>query len=93
MAQPHQHSSVSPLTTLLIAIFFLLALFPSLFVSVFWAPYNTLTAYLFGTTSTTPRTIPCRSPHICVLPPTMSWSAHPSSPPLLLLAPLQTTAH
>jgi secondary thiamine-phosphate synthase enzyme len=70
---PHQHSSVSPLTSFLIAFFFLLALFPSLFVSVFWAPYNTLTSYLFPAAAVAaPRSVYCRSPNICVAN-TMSW--------------------
>jgi hypothetical protein len=71
MAQPQQHSSVSPLTTFLIATFFLLALFPGTFVSVVWAPYNKLTSYLVPTAAA-PRTVLCRSPNICVTP-AMSW--------------------
>jgi hypothetical protein len=70
MPQPQQHSTVSPLTTFLIAAFCLLALFPGLFVSVFWAPYNQLTHYLVPAAA--PRhTVLCTSPNICG--PAMSW--------------------
>jgi hypothetical protein len=39
---PQQHSTTSHLATFLIVCVFVLALFPGLFVSIFWAPYNSL---------------------------------------------------
>lgn len=72
---PHHNStSISPLSTFLIATFFLLSLFPGTFVSILWAPYNTLAARYFP--STTPRNpVWCTSPNICSAPPSMSWYA------------------
>ncbi|KAF3038957.1 hypothetical protein E8E12_000556 [Didymella heteroderae] len=70
---PQNHTSISPLTTFLIATFFLLSLFPGTFVSILWAPYNSLAAYYFPAAA--PRsTVLCSSPNICTAPPTMSWS-------------------
>ncbi|KAF2629228.1 UPF0047-domain-containing protein [Macroventuria anomochaeta] len=67
-----QHTSISPLTTFLIAAFFLLSLFPATFVSVLWAPYNSLASYYIPVAA--PRsTVLCSSPNICTIPPTMSW--------------------
>ncbi|OSS46956.1 hypothetical protein B5807_08876 [Epicoccum nigrum] len=70
---PHNNStSISPLSTFLIATFFLLSLFPGTFVSILWAPYNSLTARYFP--ANTPRNpVWCSSPNICTAPPTMSW--------------------
>ncbi|KAJ4331784.1 hypothetical protein N0V87_008895 [Didymella glomerata] len=70
---PQSHTSISPLTTFLIAAFFLLSLFPGTFVSILWAPYNSLAAYYFPAAA--PRsTVLCSSPNICAAPPIMSWS-------------------
>jgi hypothetical protein len=69
---PQSHTSISPLTTFLIAAFFLLSLFPGTFVSILWAPYNSLAAYYFPAAA--PRsTVLCSSPNICTAPPIMSW--------------------
>ncbi|KAJ4308505.1 hypothetical protein N0V94_009327 [Neodidymelliopsis sp. IMI 364377] len=68
---PQQHTSISPLTTFFIAAFFLLSLFPGTFVSVLWAPYNSLASYYFPVAA--PRTtVLCTSPNICTTT-TMSW--------------------
>ncbi|KAH7067939.1 hypothetical protein FB567DRAFT_253428 [Paraphoma chrysanthemicola] len=69
---PQQHSSISPLSTFLIAACFLLALFPGIFVSIAWAPYNSLVNYAFPATPTRQSVI-CTSPNICTSAPTMSW--------------------
>jgi hypothetical protein len=72
---PQSHTSISPLTTFLIAAFFLLSLFPGTFVSILWAPYNSLAAYYFPAAA--PRsTVLCSSPNICAAPPIMSWYVH-----------------
>lgn len=73
LMQTRQHSAISPpVTTFLIVCIFLLALFPSLFVSIFWAPYNSLVNYFVPAIQ--PRTrVVCTSPNICVAPPAMSW--------------------
>lgn len=69
---PQPHSSISPLTTFFIATFFLLSLFPGTFVSILWAPYNSLAHYYFPAAA--PRsTVLCSSPNICTTAPTMSW--------------------
>ncbi|KAF3009479.1 hypothetical protein E8E13_002880 [Curvularia kusanoi] len=68
----HNNTSISPLSTFLIATFFLLSLFPGTFVSILWAPYNTLTSYYFPT-ATPHSTVLCSTPNICSAPPTMSW--------------------
>jgi len=76
---PQNHTSISPLTTFLIAAFFLLSLFPGTFVSILWAPYNSLAAYYFPAAA--PRsTVHCSSPNICTAPPTMSWYVRPFQP-------------
>ncbi|KAF2021271.1 UPF0047-domain-containing protein [Aaosphaeria arxii CBS 175.79] len=71
-ASSQQHTTISPLTTFLILCGFLLALFPSLFVAVTWAPYH----YLFPSVKeTTPSSVYCSAPNICTAPqqPSMSW--------------------
>lgn len=71
---PQQHTAISPLTTLFIAAFLLLSLFPGIFISILWAPYNSLSSYYFP--PATPRsTVLCSSPNICTTPSTMSWYA------------------
>lgn len=72
MPPQQHHSSISPVTSFLIACIFLLALFPSVFVAVFWAPYNSLTSY-FAPAIQPRNRILCTSPNICVTPPIMSW--------------------
>ncbi|OAL43374.1 UPF0047-domain-containing protein [Pyrenochaeta sp. DS3sAY3a] len=54
MPQPHQqnNSTLSPVTAFLLVCFLLTALFPGLFVGIFWAPYHSLVA--FQTTITLP---------------------------------------
>ncbi|KAF1829227.1 UPF0047-domain-containing protein [Decorospora gaudefroyi] len=70
---PQPHSTTSHLTTFLIVSLFVLALFPSLFVSIFWAPYNSLANYLVPTPH--PRkSVLCTSPNICTSAPIMSWA-------------------
>jgi thiamine phosphate synthase YjbQ (UPF0047 family) len=69
---PQQHSTISPLSTFLIATCFLVALFPSTFVSIAWAPYNSLVNYAFPLPPHR-ETVLCTSPNICVAAPTMSW--------------------
>ncbi|KAF1847839.1 UPF0047-domain-containing protein [Cucurbitaria berberidis CBS 394.84] len=75
---PQQPSSISPLTTFLIVCIFVLALFPSLFVSIAWAPYNSLVDYTFPAAATR-RSVLCTTPNICTAAtatataPTMSW--------------------
>jgi hypothetical protein len=69
---PPSHSSISPLTTFVISACFLLALFPTTFVSIAWAPYNKLVDYAFPAPAAR-HSVYCTSPNICVTPPTMSW--------------------
>jgi hypothetical protein len=71
---PQQHTTISPLSTFLIATCFLLALFPSTFVSIVWAPYNSLVNYAFPLPPHR-ESVLCTSPNICVAAPTMSWYA------------------
>lgn len=60
----HQHTASSHLATFLFASVFLLALFPGVFVSIFWAPYNALASYLVPTPA--PRkSVVCTSPNVC----------------------------
>ncbi|KAL6703399.1 hypothetical protein ACN47E_009658 [Coniothyrium glycines] len=72
MPAQQTHSSISPITTFLIACIFLLALFPSLFVSIAWAPYNSLVNYLVPAPQPR-RTVLCSSPFVCAAPSSMSW--------------------
>ncbi|KAJ4986561.1 hypothetical protein SVAN01_07997 [Stagonosporopsis vannaccii] len=70
---PQHHTSISPVSTFLIATFFLLSLFPGTFVSILWAPYNSLASYFVP--AATPRSsVLCSSPNICTTAPTMSWA-------------------
>ncbi|KAF2871155.1 hypothetical protein BDV95DRAFT_573396 [Massariosphaeria phaeospora] len=67
-----QSTTISPLSTFLILVFFVLAFFPSAFVSVLWAPYT----YIFPSSSTSPTPQPtlCAAPNICTASaPAMSW--------------------
>ncbi|KAF2652607.1 UPF0047-domain-containing protein [Lophiostoma macrostomum CBS 122681] len=60
---PQQHTSISPLTTFLILCGFLVCFFPSLFVSIIWAPYT----YIFpDSTPRNPSSTICRAPDLCV---------------------------
>ena len=81
MPNHHQHSSISPLSTFLIVAVLALALFPTTFVSIAWAPYNSLVRYAFPASARQNTNIYCASPNICTLAPTMSWYAeiHSSS--------------
>ncbi|KAF2826630.1 UPF0047-domain-containing protein [Ophiobolus disseminans] len=74
--QHRQHSTISPLTTCLLASFFLLALFPATFVSVLWFPYN----YAFP--AAIPRqSVTCTSPNVCSPAATMAWFQKPLTLP------------
>lgn len=64
-------STISPFSTFLIAVFFLVALFPSTFVSIVWAPYNSLVDYAFPLPQKR-ESVVCTSPNICVAN-SMSW--------------------
>ncbi|KAI8933133.1 hypothetical protein NX059_009774 [Plenodomus lindquistii] len=69
---PQQHTTISPLSTFLIVCLFVLALFPGIFVSIFWLPYNSVANYLVPAVK--PRhSVRCTSPNICVTTPPMSW--------------------
>ncbi|PSN74533.1 UPF0047-domain-containing protein [Corynespora cassiicola Philippines] len=71
MPRPSNNGALSPLTFFVICCVFLLALFPSLFIGLIWAPYN----YLFPPLPPrTPTSVVCKSPNICTAPSTMSWS-------------------
>lgn len=72
-SMPQTQSSISPLTTFLIVCTFVLALFPSVFVGVVWAPYNSLTRWAFPLRAAHSTNVYCSSPNICVAAPTMSW--------------------
>ncbi|KAH7413929.1 hypothetical protein DE146DRAFT_673644 [Phaeosphaeria sp. MPI-PUGE-AT-0046c] len=69
---PQHHSTISPLSTFLIVVFFLVALFPSTFVSIAWAPYRSAVRYAFPLPQHR-ESVLCTSPNICVAAPTMSW--------------------
>ncbi|KAF2125494.1 UPF0047-domain-containing protein [Dothidotthia symphoricarpi CBS 119687] len=72
MSPQQRHTSTSTLTPFLITVFFLLALFPGPFISLVWAPYNTLVAYYFPPPA--PRSsVWCSSPNTCISGSTMSW--------------------
>ncbi|USP72885.1 hypothetical protein yc1106_00159 [Curvularia clavata] len=49
MPQQQQHSAGSHLITFLFVSIFVISLFPGIFVSIFWAPYNSLANYLVPT--------------------------------------------
>ncbi|KAH4061912.1 hypothetical protein HBH92_128160 [Parastagonospora nodorum] len=72
-------STISPFSTFLIAVFFLVALFPSTFVSIAWAPYNSLVDYAFPLPQKR-ESVVCTSPNICVAN-TMSWFQKPLTLP------------
>jgi len=66
----HQSSTISPLTTFLILCVFLIALFPSLFHIILWAPYY----YVYPRTNpATPTTVLCTAPSTCSAPSNMAW--------------------
>lgn len=76
MPNHNQNSSVlSPCNTVLFLAIGLLALFPTLFHSILWAPYT----LLFGATPQPriPTTVTCRAPNVCLAPPqhatAMTW--------------------
>ncbi|KAF1968678.1 UPF0047-domain-containing protein [Bimuria novae-zelandiae CBS 107.79] len=71
MSPAHQHSSISPCTTFLLLCGFLLALFPSLFVSLTWSPWY----YFFPPPTAPAPPVPCRAPNVCMSQAsTMSWT-------------------
>lgn len=70
---PQQQSSVTPLSTFLIVCLFVLALFPGIFVSIFWLPYNSLANYLVPASRRPRVSVVCTSPDICVAAQNMSW--------------------
>ncbi|KAL5117483.1 hypothetical protein ACEQ8H_004648 [Pleosporales sp. CAS-2024a] len=75
---PQAHSTLSPLTTFLIAIGFVLALFPSLFVSIAWAPYRALVQYAFPPVPVRPNVaVACSAPNICVATESITMSCLP----------------
>ncbi|KAF2646876.1 UPF0047-domain-containing protein [Massarina eburnea CBS 473.64] len=65
--QPQQHT-FSHLTTFLLTCGFFLALFPGLFHTILWSPYN----YAFPPRPN-PTTVLCTTPNICTVPCNMSW--------------------
>ena len=70
MPRPNNNGALSPLTFFVICCAFLLALFPSLFIGLIWAPYN----YIFPPLPPrTPTSVVCKTPNICTAPSTMSW--------------------
>ncbi|KAF1997044.1 UPF0047-domain-containing protein [Amniculicola lignicola CBS 123094] len=69
MPRQQNNTTISPLTTFLIVAFFVLALFPGLFVSVIWAPYY----LVFGKEKEVPQDVYCQSPNICAPPSKMAW--------------------
>ncbi|KAH8732030.1 hypothetical protein GQ44DRAFT_698377 [Phaeosphaeriaceae sp. PMI808] len=77
---PQQHTTISPLTTFLITCTFLVAFFPATFVSIVWAPYNSLVSRYFPAPQPRYNTL-CTYPNICIAPPTMSWFQKPLTLP------------
>jgi hypothetical protein len=78
MPQHHNnHSSISPLSTFLLAACFLLALFPGTFVGIAWAPYH----YVFPAAQVR-QSVKCTRPNICVEENKMSWYLSPPPSPL-----------
>ncbi|EDU43922.1 UPF0047 domain containing protein [Pyrenophora tritici-repentis] len=73
MPQPGPANTTSHLTTFLIVSIFVIALFPSIFVGIFWAPYNSIAEY-FVPTPQPRKSVVCTSPNVCTSAPVMSWT-------------------
>ncbi|KAF2685195.1 UPF0047-domain-containing protein [Lentithecium fluviatile CBS 122367] len=70
MPRPQSSTTISPLTTFLLLVGFVLAFFPAAFHKIIWSPYN----YAFPPHEPrNPTSVLCASPNICVAPGSMAW--------------------